>query len=192
MDESNVEKAPNGAKTEDVYQVEEKQTALKLDRHGLPLVPQPSDHEDDPLNWPKIYRIYIALLISLVAFVAQMGSALINPAFEEMSEDLGVSVPQASYCTTVFILFGGVLSMFVVSSNPKRHGMRFALIDLISSGTIRQRLRKENCFRPWIGPHGSRPIRFSWSTNVRRRYNRESLQWHRCLCAAWSWGCGYL
>lgn len=23
--------------------------ALKLDKHGLPLVPQPSDHKDDPL-----------------------------------------------------------------------------------------------------------------------------------------------
>lgn len=22
---------------------------LKLDKHGIPLVPQPSDHEDDPL-----------------------------------------------------------------------------------------------------------------------------------------------
>ena len=119
MDQSDVEKAPNGAKTVDISQVEEKQTALKLDRHGLPLVPQPSDHKDDPLNWPKIYRIYIALLISLVAFVAQMGSALINPAFEEMSADLGVSVPQASYCTTVFILFGGVLSMFVVGNSPE-------------------------------------------------------------------------
>jgi hypothetical protein len=25
---------------------------LKLDKRGLPLVPQPSDHKDDPLNWP--------------------------------------------------------------------------------------------------------------------------------------------
>ena len=24
-------------------------TVLKLDKHGLPMVPQPSDHEDDPL-----------------------------------------------------------------------------------------------------------------------------------------------
>ena len=114
MSNPDVEKAPNGTKTEDVYQVEEKQPALKLDRHGLPLVPQPSDHEDDPLNWSKIYRIYIALLISLLGFLTQLGSSLINPAFEEMSEDLGVSIEQASYCTTVFILFGGVLSMFVV------------------------------------------------------------------------------
>ena len=109
-----MEKANGDGKVEDVLQVEAKQSTLKLDRYGLPLVPQPSDHEDDPLNWPLIHRIYIALLISLLGFVVQLGSALINPAFEEMSEDLNVTVEQASYCTTVFILFGGVLSMFVV------------------------------------------------------------------------------
>lgn len=125
MLDQDLEKAPNGTKAEDTYQVEEKQPTLKLDRHGLPLVPQPSDHEDDPLNWPKIYRIYIALLISLLGFVAQMGSALINPAFEEMSEDLGISIEQASYCTTVFILFGGVLSMFVVSFLGRRTSMLY-------------------------------------------------------------------
>lgn len=26
---------------------------LKLDQHGLPLVPQPSDHKDDPLVWSE-------------------------------------------------------------------------------------------------------------------------------------------
>ncbi len=106
-------------KTEGIDQLEDVKSAnaqaqLKVDKHGLPLVPQPSDHADDPLNWSKTQRVYIALLISLVAFTAQMGSALINPAFLVMSEDLDVSIEQASYCTTVFILFGGVLSMFVV------------------------------------------------------------------------------
>ncbi|KAK5167587.1 uncharacterized protein LTR77_007286 [Saxophila tyrrhenica] len=89
-------------------------STLKLDRHGLPLAPQPSDHPDDPLNWSIFYKIYIALLISLLGFVVQMGAALINPAFEEMSEDLSITVEQASYCTTVFILFGGVVALLVV------------------------------------------------------------------------------
>lgn len=88
--------------------------SLKLDKYGLPLEPQPSDHKDDPLNWPWIQRVYIASLISLLGFTAQLGSALINPAFVIMSNDLKITVEQASYCTTVFILFGGVLSMFIV------------------------------------------------------------------------------
>jgi MFS family permease len=54
------------------------------------------------------------VLVSGLGFVAQLGSALINPAFVRMAKDLHVTVEQASYCTTVFILFGGVLSMFIV------------------------------------------------------------------------------
>lgn len=114
MNSADVEKAPEDTKAEDLTHSDEEQKPLKLDRHGLPLVPQPSDHPDDPLNWPKIYRIYIALLISLLGFMAQLGSSLINPAYEEMSEDLNISVEQASYCTTVYILFGGVISMLAV------------------------------------------------------------------------------
>jgi len=43
-----------------------------------------------------------------------VSSALINPAFVQMSKDLKVTVEQASYCTTVFILFGGVTPMLIV------------------------------------------------------------------------------
>ncbi|TKA57534.1 hypothetical protein B0A55_10998 [Friedmanniomyces simplex] len=89
-------------------------SSLKLDNQGLPLVPQPSDHPDDPLNYSRWFKVYIAVLISGLAFMAQLGSALINPAFREMAKDLDVTVEQASYSTTVFILFGGVLSMFIV------------------------------------------------------------------------------
>lgn len=87
---------------------------IRRDKYGIPLEPQPSDHKDDPLNWPWLWRFYITILMSLLAFIAQLGSSLINPAFVLMSKDLGVTVVQASYATTVFILFGGVLSMFVV------------------------------------------------------------------------------
>jgi hypothetical protein len=30
-------------------EIKNEQPQLKLDEHGLPLVPQPSDHKDDPL-----------------------------------------------------------------------------------------------------------------------------------------------
>lgn len=116
MDDESLEKAngDNITTKTDFAHIEGKPAALKLDKYGLPLVPQPSDDPGDPLNWPKWLKIYIALLISLLGFVAQLGSALINPAFVQMSKDLHVTVEQASYCTTVFILFGGVLSMFIV------------------------------------------------------------------------------
>lgn len=73
---------------------------LKLDAHGLPLVPQPSDHKDDPLvrrihiifvlyispgndilialllffiaqNWPYWYKCFVLALLCLLAFVVQ-------------------------------------------------------------------------------------------------------------------------
>jgi hypothetical protein len=43
-----------------------------------------------------------------------VGSALVNPGFVAMSKSLGVTVEQCSYCTTVFVLFGGVAPLFVV------------------------------------------------------------------------------
>ncbi|KAK0318312.1 hypothetical protein LTR82_010700 [Friedmanniomyces endolithicus] len=89
-------------------------SGLRLDKQGLPLIPQPSDHPDDPLNFSRPFKVYIAVLVSGLAFMAQLGSALINPAFRQMAKDLHVTVEQASYSTTVFILFGGVLSMFIV------------------------------------------------------------------------------
>jgi hypothetical protein len=45
---------------EDVGQTKEIRPGMKLDAHGLPLIPQPSDHEDDPLvcrqNVPITFR----------------------------------------------------------------------------------------------------------------------------------------
>ncbi|KAJ9493822.1 hypothetical protein LTR99_011064 [Exophiala xenobiotica] len=37
-----------------------------------------------------------------------------NPAFVEVVKDLNVTIEQASYCTTVFLLLGGVTPLFVV------------------------------------------------------------------------------
>jgi len=95
-------------------QTEEKEIPLKLDRNGIPLDPQPTDHPDDPLNWPLWGKVYISLMVSGLGFISQMGSALINPAFVIMSKELHVTVEQASYCTTVFILFSGIFPMFIV------------------------------------------------------------------------------
>jgi MFS family permease len=43
-----------------------------------------------------------------------VGAALANPAFVQVAKDLNVTIEQASYCTTVFLLFGGVTPVFVV------------------------------------------------------------------------------
>jgi MFS family permease len=86
---------------------------IKIDKYGLPLVPQPSDHKDDPLNWSPLQKYWIVLLMSAFTLTAQFGSALLNPAFVQVAKDLHVTVEQASYTTTVFILFTGVFPLFI-------------------------------------------------------------------------------
>ncbi|KAJ5606674.1 hypothetical protein N7510_009455 [Penicillium lagena] len=73
-----------------------------------------SDHVDDPRNWPLWGRAWVAFLVSAMGFMAQVGSSLINPCYTIMAEDMNISVEQASYCTTVFMLFSGFVPMLIV------------------------------------------------------------------------------
>jgi MFS family permease len=60
----------------------------------------------------------VVVLISTLAFVNQLGSALINPAYVPMSKDLGITVQQASYATTTYVLLTAITPMlFVPFSN---------------------------------------------------------------------------
>ena len=42
-----------------------------------------------------------------------VSAALVNPAFVEMAKELNCSVEQASYCTTVFLLFVGITPLLL-------------------------------------------------------------------------------
>ncbi|OCT49152.1 MFS general substrate transporter [Cladophialophora carrionii] len=102
-DAENVEKA-----------VEDGQDTLDSSKYGGPLDARNSEDKNDPLYWPYWLKVYLAFMVSGLGFVNQLGSALINPAFVVIAEDLHISVEQASYCTTVVILFMGIMPMFVV------------------------------------------------------------------------------
>ena len=57
---------------------DEKSTvALKLDKHGFPLVPQPSDHKMDPLNWSPWLKIAVLAQISAISFLSLLAASLI-------------------------------------------------------------------------------------------------------------------
>ena len=116
-------------------------TALKVDKSGLPLVPQPSDHPDDPLVrshrslmrnsyllfselaimdedlccsitvGPEYYVRKYVFLHSIGLSDCRVSGSLANPAFVPMSKDLSITVQQASYTTTVFVLLTGVTPM---------------------------------------------------------------------------------
>lgn len=93
--------------------VEERSVPLELDKRGLPLIPQPSDHKEDPLNWPVWQKYYIVLLMSAFTLMAKLGAAILDPSFVLVAKNLHVTVEEASYSTTVFILFSGVFPLLV-------------------------------------------------------------------------------
>jgi hypothetical protein len=51
--------------------------SLKLDKHGLPLVPQPSDHKMDPLNWSIWLKLAVLAQISVISFLSLFAGSLI-------------------------------------------------------------------------------------------------------------------
>jgi hypothetical protein len=50
---------------------------VKLDNHGFPLVPQPSEHKTDPLNWNKWLKIAVLAQISAISFLSLLAASLI-------------------------------------------------------------------------------------------------------------------
>ncbi|KIK56938.1 hypothetical protein GYMLUDRAFT_173749, partial [Collybiopsis luxurians FD-317 M1] len=79
-----------------------------VDRNGLPLSPQPSDDPEDPLNWPLSYRIFVLLQASLLSSLGNINTAIINPAYGELSKEFGISTVTASYQTTAAIAMNGI------------------------------------------------------------------------------------
>jgi hypothetical protein len=51
--------------------------ALKLDKHGFPLAPQPSEHKMDPLNWSTWLKMAILIQISAISFLSLLAASLI-------------------------------------------------------------------------------------------------------------------
>lgn len=101
---------------------------VKLDKRGLPLIPQPSDQKDDPLvcsstrlqipffpfavsvpltrltqNWPIARKLSVLLQISFLALLGPMSAAVINPAFVPLGEAFDITTVEASYELTVYV-----------------------------------------------------------------------------------------
>lgn len=53
---------------------------LKLDHHGMPLVPQPTDDPSDPLNWSYFEKMSIITMMSIMSFFSTFALAVMNPA----------------------------------------------------------------------------------------------------------------
>lgn len=84
-----------------------------LQRHGtLDLDPVPSDDPADPYNWPEWKKMANLILVGFHAMMTTFIAASIIPVYENISEDLGVSITKASYLTSLQIAVLGWSPLF--------------------------------------------------------------------------------
>ncbi|KAF5366026.1 hypothetical protein D9758_006737 [Tetrapyrgos nigripes] len=76
---------------------------IQLDPAGLPLIPQPTTSPYDPLNYPNWLKYIILALVSMLAFLATLNVAIINPAVVPLSAEFGIAHVTGTYQTTIAI-----------------------------------------------------------------------------------------
>jgi MFS family permease len=96
---------------------------VKLSRHGLPLVPQPSDDPFDPLNWSTSQKLTILAIICVWSFMGTLNIINVAPAFFAISEDLNCSLSAATYLVGAPLLAYGMGSLIWVALG-NRFGVR--------------------------------------------------------------------
>ncbi|KAJ6451594.1 MFS general substrate transporter [Mycena sanguinolenta] len=94
--------------------IKEEDQGTKLDKHGLPLIPQPSSDPSDPLNFPQWLKIAILLQVSFIAGLGPLNQAVINPAYVPLAAHFHKTTVVASYQTTIAIAFAGIGSFLWV------------------------------------------------------------------------------
>ncbi|EXK27068.1 hypothetical protein FOMG_16331 [Fusarium oxysporum f. sp. melonis 26406] len=88
---------------------------LRDEGNNIILVPTPSNSPNDPLNWPKAYRYYIAGVVSLAIFLTNFVAAGPTVAMIDMATDyfgagpdLPDSISKISYFITATTLLQGM------------------------------------------------------------------------------------
>ncbi|KAK7538083.1 major facilitator superfamily domain-containing protein [Phyllosticta citribraziliensis] len=88
--------------------------ALKLDKHGIPLSPQPSAEPKDSLNCPKWLKWVVLVQISALSFTTYLSASMVSPAFFPLSRYLhrhrGLS--DTAYTTSIVLATTGVSPFF--------------------------------------------------------------------------------
>lgn len=87
--------------------------AFLADRHGtIDLDPIPSIDPADPYNWPAWKKGTNLALVAFHAFMGTFSAAGIIPAFQQIAEELGVSLQRASYLVSLQIAILGGAPLF--------------------------------------------------------------------------------
>ncbi|MCJ1286218.1 hypothetical protein MMC26_005563 [Xylographa opegraphella] len=110
-------------------------TTPKLDQHGFPLRPQPSDDPKDPLNWNRWLKLFTLLQVSFLAFLGPFTQAYINSAYAPLAASLHITIVEASYQTTIAIVLAGV-SPILWSPISNVYGRRPIFIFISAIGIV--------------------------------------------------------
>ncbi|TGO24081.1 hypothetical protein BPAE_0113g00390 [Botrytis paeoniae] len=130
--------AINHAATHATYieadELSEEHRQYLLARHGtLDLDPLPGPSEADPYNWTNSKKVTNLVLVALHACMSTFTAAAIIPAYESIAEELGVSLQQASYLTSLQIaIVGGAPLLWKPLSNTFGRRPLFLISLLIS------------------------------------------------------------
>ncbi|GAB1217491.1 hypothetical protein ATERTT37_006730 [Aspergillus terreus] len=84
-----------------------------------------------PRNWPKWKKNAQILMVAFHSMAATFMAAGIIPAYDAMAEDYGVTVPEASYFTSVQILLLGLTPIFwkpITSVYGRYHVFMFSVL----------------------------------------------------------------
>lgn len=84
-----------------------------LNRHGtLDLDPVPSADPADPYNWPEWKKTANLICVAFHAMMTTFMASSIIPAYEDIAENLNVSIQRASYLTSLQIAILGWAPLF--------------------------------------------------------------------------------
>ncbi|KAH7143559.1 major facilitator superfamily domain-containing protein [Dactylonectria macrodidyma] len=105
------------------------------DHHDIVLVPQPSDHPDDPLRWTQPRKMQnVACAMAWCFFAAAMISGL-SPAYVLMEADTGISVADLSTGNGLMFLFLGCGTL-ITQCAALNYGRRPTLVASIILTTL--------------------------------------------------------
>ncbi|KAJ9493834.1 hypothetical protein LTR99_011156 [Exophiala xenobiotica] len=126
------QKCASGGRVTSSEDVKAPALALKLDPHGYPLRPQPSDDPLDPLNWSWWWKLATLLQVSFLAFLGPFTQGYIvsvvqhpnmawvgvdrpqqNPAYAPLARSMHITITEASYQTTLAIVTSGVIGLIL-------------------------------------------------------------------------------
>lgn len=82
---------------------------------------------DDPKSWPIAYKIRVMLLLSLLAFVASLGSSITAPAQDALAAEFNASSQVLVFTTSLYIL-GFVFGPIIWAPLSEISGRRWSLL----------------------------------------------------------------